>query len=158
MQFLTHIIAAVLLTICATAASGEWKFVGESHNNEARYFIDTSRITSYTSMIWVWVLMDFYELQTASGGQYHSIELLEEVNCGTLEESWHDYIYYAEQGARGKVIDADSFPGYGPMQSIPDSIGEKVIIAACDEFVRTYKPKAIEAAGLNVPIQSATKN
>jgi hypothetical protein len=147
-----RVIAAVLLSICATTASGEWRFVGENHGKDARYFIDTSRISSYESMIWVWVLMDFYELQTEDWGSYRSMELLEEVNCGTLEESWYDYIHYAEQGARGKIVQADAFPGYGPMQSIPGSIGEKVILAACDEFVRTYKPKAIKPASLGLPL------
>ena len=151
-MFPAQFIAAVLLTICSTAACGQWMFVGESHDKAARYSIDTSRISSYESMIWVWVLQDFYELQTSGWGQYRSIELLEEVNCGTLEETWWDYVYYAEPRARGKVIEADSFPGYGPMQAKPDSIGEKVIIAACDEFIRTYKPKAIRPASLRARV------
>lgn len=139
-------VAVILLTICATA-NGEWKFVVENESKDLRYFLDTSRIDYDDSKIWIWFLMDYTRPQKIDAGTYYSMESLEAISCVNRESSFYDYIYYAEPGGRGKVIESDSFGGAGPVIALPDSIAETLVITACEVFVKTYKPKSIRLTG-----------
>jgi hypothetical protein len=147
-------ILAFLLTIWATTANGQWKFVLDNPDEDVRWFLDTSRISFDDSRIWVWFLVDYKKLQVSNSGAYHSIESLQAINCVTLESSFFDYIYYADRGGRGKVIDSDSFGGAGSNIPKSDSISEALATVACEEFARTYKPKEIKSAGRRSLIQS----
>ena len=140
------VFVAFLLAICASTANAEWKFVYENPEGDMRWFLDTSRFGWDDTSVWAWILIDHKERQTSDSGSYHSIELLEEINCVTREESFYSYIYSAERMGRGKVIDSDTFGGAGPITFPPDTPAEKLVNAACDEFLRRYKPEEIKEA------------
>jgi hypothetical protein len=151
-KYSAQISAGLLLAAFASMVNAQWKFIAVEPVYETRFFLDTSRIYHDDERIWVWFLMDYKEPQTSDHGPYQSSELMEAINCGNRETTWFNYIYYAEAGGRGAVIDSDSFSGRGPIQVEPGTFMEILITAACDEFVRTYKPKTIKPASLRLEL------
>ncbi len=142
------VFSIVLATGCfwAGPAQAKWIFVVESPEGDIRWSLDNSRIAYDDTAIWVWFLIDNKLPQTSEKGTYYSIEVREEINCTSREESFFQYLYYAESGGRGRVVEADSFGGIGPFTAAPGSISESLVSAACDEFSRKYRPTGIKQA------------
>ena len=126
----------LLLAFANSSAMAEWLEVGQSGfgNNESTTYVNPATIIKKGSLVTMWVLFDYSNVQTDDVKPYISVMTLTEFDCIGEQSRRLTYSNHSEKMGHGEITSSHDIETPKWQTILPNSVMETVWKYACGKW------------------------